>query len=73
MFINGTTTGISGFRGGTGKPALGKKGKNDIDAEVRRNAERLLLRLDFNSAFTAPGRTGRGRGERGILEEGGLA
>jgi gamma-tubulin complex component 4 len=54
----------------------GKNGKgNDAEGDVRRHIERLLLRLDFNSAFSKPvPSAGEVLGEgANILKEGGLA
>ena len=58
-----------------------RRGKRlEGDEEVRRHAERLLLRLDFNGKFSKP--RARRRGERetvgkgggeDILKQGGLA
>ncbi|KAJ7161434.1 gamma-tubulin ring complex protein [Mycena crocata] len=47
-----------------------KLGVKGIDTGVRRHVERLLLRLDFNGAFSKGRRRKR---ETGILSEGGLA
>jgi gamma-tubulin complex component 4 len=54
----------------------GKNGKgNDAEGDVRRHIERLLLRLDFNSAFSKPvPSAGEVLGEgANILKAGGLA
>ncbi|KAI0673693.1 gamma-tubulin ring complex protein [Trametes maxima] len=55
-----------------------KRGKRlEGDEEVRRHVERLLLRLDFNGAFSNPRkkrRAGQGaQGSEDILKQGGLA
>jgi gamma-tubulin complex component 4 len=66
---------LSGFQ----TTIMGNKGKQgaDMEGDVRRRVERLLLRLDFNSGFSrsASVRYG-GEGEAdgvNILREGGLA
>ena len=74
IMIN-ATTGMNTMRANATANTTGIRKRPDAEAEgeVRRNIEHLLLRLDFNSAFSQPvSKTMRFVDREGILREGGL-